>query len=144
MAVHLTHKQVDESYLKRGYKWNIIAGQTTFFDVQVASAMIYLSGGDFAVCGVIAEGDYAEMSIVDKDDVLGLFALYGLTVGVDVIELKKYVKTYYFLPGDDGNRINIEPGTVAEVYYGLYMRASYTSVGVDDLKMFTWYDWFES
>lgn len=38
------------------------------------------------------------MSIVDKDDVLGLFSTYGLTVGVDVLELKEFVEDFYAPP----------------------------------------------
>jgi len=142
------HKLVDETYRNVGYKFQIIAGQMNCFDISVPGAIIYLAGGTFALKAGnpgsdIHEDDYAEFSVVDKDDVLGLFATYGLTVGVDVLELKKYVKTHYFLEDDSGHRMHIEPSTLAQVLPGLYMRACYMSHGNQDMDFYCWYDWFE-
>jgi hypothetical protein len=142
------HKLVDETYRNVGYKFTITASQTNFFDISVPGAIIYLAGGTFAIKAAnpaadIHEDDYAEFSVIDKDDVLGLFATYGLTVGVDVLELKKYVKTHYFLPNDNELRMHIEPSTLAQVLPGLYMRAAYHSHGNQDMDFYCWYDWFE-
>ncbi len=142
------HKIVEETYQNRGFRWTVTAGQTNFFDVQANAALIYLSGGSFSVRAAldadIHDDDYAEFSIVDKDDVLGLFSSYGLTVGVDVLELQKYVVTHYFTDTDNGVRHHIEPGTLAEIVAGLYMRAAYISNGATDLTFTVWYNWFET
>lgn len=73
-------------------------------------------------------GDYIEQSIVDKNDVLGYFALYGYTVGVNVLELKKYIKKEYVNPLTAGQRITFRAGSTTVLYAGLFMRTTYTSV----------------
>ena len=59
---------------------------------------IYLFGGGCWVRNA-TQGDYGELAVVDKDDVLGLFAYYGLIKGVDVLELRKHLRTHYFPVG---------------------------------------------
>ena len=138
------HKIVDETFRQMGYTFTATAGAESFLDIVVTEALIYLFGGSFWVSGAAMIGDYAEFSVVDKDDVLGLFTTYGLTVGVDVLELTKYVTKHYVPPGQaDGYRSKIEPGTVAAVTQGLYMRTGYKSVGVTDIDLIVHYDWYE-
>lgn len=87
-------------------------------------------------------GDYAEFSIVDKDDVLGLFSTYGLTQGVDVLELSKYVETVYLNPhGDSG--VHLNPPSVANVASGLYMRTKVHTTTNNVVHMGTTFLWFE-
>lgn len=138
------HKIVSESYRKKGEAYSVAMNSTNHFDVEVSEALRLLAGGEFSAVGSITDGDYVEFSIVDKNDVLGLFAALGLTVGVDVLEVKRYVETYYLLIADTGVRMRIEPGTVAEVPNGLFMRATYVSTGlVGAIDLFLWYDYFE-
>jgi len=77
--------------------------------------------------------DYIEFSIVDKDDVLGLFALYGLTVGVDVLELAKFVRTEYVNPFAAGQRQLFTVNGASDVLAGLYFRKYYMSTGTEQV-----------
>jgi len=122
-----------------GNKWLATAGAQSFFDILVTT-QIYVQGGTYW-CENAEKGDYAEFSIVDKDDVLGLFALYGLTVGVDVLVLEKYVKTEYMHEGR--NEGDIEVTSKGDVFPGLYLRASYVSIGSVDVDMAVRYKWYE-
>lgn len=73
-------------------------------------------------------GDYLEFSIVDKDDVLGLFSTYGLTVGVDVLELGKFVRKDYLNPHTMERQVFKVAGAF-DVLPGLYFRTYFRSFG---------------
>jgi hypothetical protein len=93
------------------------------FDMLV-STVVYVQGGEFWIEGA-TRGDYAEFSVVDKDDVLGLFTALGLTVGVDVLELGKFAKKYSVPPIVPVWEKTIVMPTAAKVLPGLYMRTHY-------------------
>ena len=80
-------------------------------------------------------GDYAEFSVVDKDDVLGLFSVYGLTVGVDVLELGKYAESIYINP-EQTSTSHLEAPSAANVVSGLWLRTKYENTG-DDTAYFS-------
>ena len=80
-------------------------------------------------------GDYIEEAVVDKDDVLGYFGYYGYTVGVDVLELKKYVITEYVHPKMEGVRQEFQANSVFAVVAGLYTRTIFESTGETDLQI---------
>ena len=81
-------------------------------------------------------GDYIEEAVVDKDDVLGLFNTYGLTVGTDVLELKKYIKTEYINPLVAGQRQVFIANSTFVIAAGLYLRTIYVSVGtINDVSL---------
>jgi hypothetical protein len=82
-----------------------------------------------------------EFALVDKDDVLGLFAAYGLTVGVDVLELGKFVITMYVPEGSFQDNMSVE--APVSVMAGLYLRLIYHSVGTTDPIIAPTYKWHE-
>ena len=115
-----------------GHLYTATAGATSIFD-EVVTVEKQLRGGWYELFDENAvEGDYLEFSVVDKDDVLGLFALYGLTVGEDVLELKKYVKTDYINVLKRDRQVFMAKSTFV-VTAGLYIRTTYESVGETDV-----------
>lgn len=102
---------------------------------------IYVHGGWFWSEGGIL-GDYAEFSVVDKDDVLGLFDMYGLVSGIDVLELGKYVDHCYLKPGGQ-EMTHLETPTTAQLAPGLYMRTKLHTTSDTELYMGATYLWFE-
>lgn len=112
----------------KGYKYTAIAGAQSFFDEQVTQEL-KLRGGWYALLDSnAAVGDYVEFSIIDKDDVLGYFQYYGLTVGQDILELSKFVRTDYVNPTSFG-RQEFAAASASDVVAGLYLRTTYKSVG---------------
>jgi hypothetical protein len=107
----------------KGYVHTAALNAQSIWDEQLASP-IYLQAGGCWVRNA-SSGDYGELAVVDKDDVLGLFAAYGLTVGVDVLELRKHIRTLYFPPG--GSEFSLDFETKSYVPAGLYLREIYVS-----------------
>ncbi|MBT8428496.1 MAG: hypothetical protein KJN79_01150 [Gammaproteobacteria bacterium] len=111
-----------------GHLYTATAGATNIFDEEVTTEK-QLRGGWYEVFGSdAAQGDYVELAVVDKNDTLGLFSTYGLTVGEDVLELKKYVKTEYVNPVSTGRQVFIA-NSVFVVTSGLFIRTIYESTG---------------
>lgn len=77
-----------DGYRKCGIKFIAAKGVVTVYD-KLLTENIQLRGGWTWVSPEAVWGDEMYMSVVDKDDVLGLFATYGLTVGEDVLELTR-------------------------------------------------------
>jgi hypothetical protein len=102
---------------------------------------IYVHGGWFWTQGG-AMGDYADFSVVDKDNILGYFGYYGLQVGQDVLELGKYVDHCYLNP-DGTDMAHLETPTVAPVASGLYMRVKLHTTTDTPLALGVTYLWFE-
>ena len=98
-------------------------------DLCGADGQLEVYGGRYFVKDAISihDDDILEFSIIDKNDVLGLFSTYGLTVGIDILELKKFVKTHSVLAG---RLTSFDPGQVKVVSAGLFLRTSYTSYNV--------------
>jgi len=118
----------------KGYLRTATAGALNIFD-EVVTSQIRVRGGWYEILDSNANiGDYLEFSIIDKDDVLGLFATYGLTVGVDVLELKKFIRTEYVNPNGNNKRQIFESSGASIVISGLYMRTSYLSTGTVDVQ----------
>lgn len=119
----------------KGHLYDVVAGATNIFDELVVTEKQLRGGWYELMDGLSVVGDYIEEAVIDKDDVLGLFATYGLTVGVDVLELKKYVKTEYINPATVGQRQMFMANSTFVVVAGLYLRTIYESTGVTDLKI---------
>jgi len=118
----------------KGHKYSATAGQINIFD-ELVTAEKQLRGGWYELLDATATAvvnDYIEFAVVDKDDVLGLFATYGLTVGTDVLELKKYVKTEYINPQLLGRQMFLANSTFV-IISGLYLRTIYESTGGDNV-----------
>lgn len=107
------------------------AGAISIFDTEITTEL-RLRGGwyELLVPDEAVLGDYVEFAIVDKDNVLGYFGYYGLTPGVDVLELKKYVRNEYVSPKSVGIRQEFASGGVFQVMVGLYFRTIYHSTGL--------------
>jgi len=115
----------------RGHLYTTTPEAISIFDEKITTGHTLLRGGwyELLVPGEAVLGDYLELAIVDKDDVLGYFGAYGLTVGQDVLELKKYVHNEYMCPSVAGVRREFGANGVFQVMAGLYIRTLYTSVG---------------
>lgn len=115
-----------------GHLYTATAGATNIFDEEVTTEK-QLRGGWYEIFnGDAVSGDYVELAVVDKNDVLGLFSTYGLTVGEDVLELKKYVKTEYVNPGLTSRQVFIA-NSVFVITSGLFIRTIYESTGGADV-----------
>lgn len=96
---------------------------------EVVTTQLKLRGGWYRLLDNNATvGDYVEFAIVDKDNVLGLFGYFGLTVGQDVLELKKFVRTDYVSP-ESKARQEFQSAGASEVMTGLYFRSYYYNSG---------------
>jgi hypothetical protein len=123
-----------------GYRYVAPANTLSIFDEQITT-QIRVQGGTGTIKNAV-DGDYVEFSIVDKDNVLGLFGTYGLTPGVDVLELDKYIKKYY--PADGTSDFKHLVDAAATVFQGLYFRIAYVAVaGGDDRVIKVTYLWYE-
>lgn len=113
--------------------YTVAAGATNIFDELVTTER-RLRGGWYELFDSNAViGDYVEFAVVDKDDTLGLFSMYSLTVGEDVLELRKYVKTDYVKPADQ-NRQEFSGSSAFQITAGLYLRCIYVSTGINDVQ----------
>lgn len=120
----------------RGYQFEAELGKTTFYDVEVWD-FIRISSG-VAWISRITPGDwddYIEFSVIDKNDVLGLFSTYGLVVGRDVLECKKFVKHVFVRKSDESNShvvdLTLSDVLADPVYPGLFFRVAYVCDGDD-------------
>ena len=118
-----------------GKLYTATAGAMNFFDEEVTVEK-QLRGGWYEIMNDKAQvGDYVEQSVVDKNDVLGLFSVFGLTVGQDVLELKKYVKTEYVNPTTAGQRQVFGASSTFTLTVGLFLRVAYNSTGAEDVEL---------
>jgi|GEM_PF-5634476 len=119
------------------------AGETfrqNIFDFRISEEIVgkdncvEIVGGQYYIRNIdaINEADIMEFSVVDKDDVLGLFQYYRLTVGTDVLELAKFVRTHSVI---GGTLVRINPGQSKILPLGLYLRTSYISYGSVPFKL---------
>jgi hypothetical protein len=126
----------------KGYLYAMSPNAVNIYD-ELITKQVFIQGGAFETQNAY-EGDNADFSIVDKDDVLGLFALYGLTVGVDVLEVRRYVETEFMFAGANKEDLRVE--AAGQVFAGLYFRTKYVSVappGSPDTKVKVRYLYYE-
>jgi len=113
----------------KGHLYTALPNSLNIFD-EVVTTQLKLRGGWYKILTTnTAIGDYIEFSIVDKDNVLGLFSYFELTLGQDVLELKKFVKTEYISPLNL-ERQDFQTGGASEVMAGLYFRVAYYNSSV--------------
>lgn len=116
----------------QGYLYTASAGVTSIFD-ELITTEIKLRAGWYEILDNNAViGDYIDFSVVDKDDVLGLFGALGLTQGVDVLEVGNFVRTEYINPRNTG-RSDFRVDGASTVFAGLYFRVKYVSTGANDV-----------
>lgn len=134
----------DRARLK-GELWEATPGAVTMFDVEVTTQLL-VQGGQFWIRDSAA-GDYVDFSVVDKNNVLGVFGMYGLTPGQDVLELVKYVDKYRIPATTEALpvwRDEIIMPTAAPVRLGLFLRCTYHSQGSVAPTMAVLYRWYEN
>jgi hypothetical protein len=117
-----------------GYTYTVTADATNIFDELVTTEKLLRGGWYELLDNDAVLGDYIEFAIVDKDDVLGLFESLDLEIGVDVLELKKYVKTEYVNPAGAHERQMFMAKSTTPILAGLYLRTIYESVGSVDVS----------
>jgi hypothetical protein len=108
-------------------------GDISIFDAKIVEE-IKLSGGEVWVTEAtspnVGSDDFVEFSLIDKDDILGYFSMLGLTVGVDILEVSKFVFNEYIQRGPSPYHLDLVtniPGA-AFLMQGLYRRIVYHSV----------------
>jgi hypothetical protein len=123
-----------EDILGMDMKWKGVLHQAqpgvmNCFD-QLVTTELRLRGGWYELLNPdqTLKEDYLEFSVIDKDDVLGLFAQYGLTVGEDFLELKKYVVKEHVNKNANGRNM-FQARSAFRIMAGLYFRACYHSYG---------------
>jgi len=95
-------------------------------DLVGPDGLVEFFGGEYWTDGGVALGDYVEFAVMDKTDVLGYFAAYGLSVAnSDVLELAKYVRKRPLVSNEYGQ---IRPGQAAKLVPGLYLRTIFVAV----------------
>jgi hypothetical protein len=108
-----------------GHKYTAVADAFNIFDHEVLVEQ-RIRGGWYELLDANASmDDVIEFSVVDKNDVLGLFGALGLTVGVDVLELNKYVASEIVNPQTAGIRQGFLANSTALVFPGLFLRTAY-------------------
>lgn len=120
----------EEDSTHKGVLFLPTRGQVSFHDIQVTTEVFIQGAEDYQISNGIT-GDIVEFSIVDKDDVLGMFGAMGLTVGQDVLEVAKFLRTFHVEPGT--HRGQVLGKTAGQVLPGLYMRIKYDSKPLDGM-----------
>lgn len=121
-------------------KHEAIAGQTNFFDIAITTE-IRLSSGEYMIDNLedVHPDDYIELSLIDKNNVLGLFSYYGLQEG-DVLELFKFVRTEFPITRQ---KFESPMGCTHIVVPGLFIRVAYVSFGTTNINFKTRILWYE-
>lgn len=130
---------------KKMYKHQASAESIGIFDT-VVDVEKRICGGEYWIydedVDFIGENDYVEFSIVDKNDILGVFQYYGLSIeNGDVLELTKFVINDYIRKGNklDGWHSVLYEGIKGTniLYPGLFMRVSINNEGINNFR-FLW------
>lgn len=131
----------NERTVFQGYKYIAQPSALNIFDEKVGSKLVYIQGGKLWVKAPNL-GDYVELSLVDKDNVLGLFSQYNLVVGTDVLEVSKWVRKLYMPPWNW--ECELLSKTVGQLVPDLYLRIAYENVGTTPVDFGVTYLWYES
>lgn len=128
---------------KRMVKYVVKPLQCNIFD-EVVTVERRINGGEYWIyeddVDKVHRDDYVEFSVVDKNDVLGLFSKYGLVVGQGILELTKFVNTEYVKKGNksEGYHSQLYEGIKGtnKVVPGLFLRTYYFAYGsVGDIEL---------
>lgn len=122
LVVSPTYPTFEEDGSFYGTRTVCAANTVTFTDIEITTELFIRYG----MCWFkdANDGDIVEISLVDKDDVLGLFTALGYEVGVDVLELGKLAENIPMFPGDTP-WTTFDTGDTAPVIEGLYLRLKY-------------------
>lgn len=130
----------EERTVFQGFSYTAQPGALNIFDEPIGNNLVYVQGGKLWIKEPNL-GDYAELSVVDKDNVLGLFEQYNLVEGTDVLELSKWVKKLYMPPWNW--ECELFAKTAGSVMPGLYLRIAYNNVGTQPVDFGVFYLWYE-
>ena len=136
-----THSSYEEDTKFKGMLIQASGVDTDTIYDHLITTELYMAGGQYWADGGVI-GDYAECSVVDKDDVLGLFDTYGLVSGVDVLELTKFAETIYLKPGGCESTV-FDTDDVSYVASGLYLRTKIHTTTATSVDLGVNYKWFE-
>jgi hypothetical protein len=131
----------NERTVFQGFSYTAQPNSLNIFDEPIGNKLVYVQGGKLWIKQPNL-GDYAELSVVDKDNVLGLFDQYGLTPGTDVLEISKWVRNLTIPPWDW--ECELIAKTAGMVTSGLYLRISYLNSGSQPVNFGVFYLWYES
>ena len=143
VAAASPYAYADEDALYMGMgdqEWECPPGALSIFDM-VVNTVVYVRGGIFWVEGA-ARGSYAEFSVLDKDDVLGMHTQLGLPLGYP-IELGKYAHRFSVPPVLPVWDKDIIMPTAARVLPGLYMRCHFFNASTETAYIGCTYVTFE-
>lgn len=116
----------NEKAVYRGYKYVAQANAANIFDESIDENLALIQG-----CRIWAKapniGDYIEFSIVDKDDVLGLFSQQNIIKDQAVLEVERWTHNIYLPPWNCEKDLFTK--TAIETTQGLYLRACYINTG---------------
>ena len=127
---------------KKMTRHHIVAGEINLLDEEITTER-RINGGEYWIdlddTGKVHKDDYVDFSIIDKNDVLGLFSTYNLTVGVDILELVKFVKGDIIKKGSvlNGYHSQLYEGIKGTnpVYTGLFQRIMVDSQGTENYDL---------
>lgn len=123
-------------------KHTALANSTNFFDIEITDE-IYLIAGEYYVWDTqyVDKSSYLEFSLIDKNDKLGYFQLLGLTVGVDIFEIHKFLKYKYLYncPEHDFSANGIS----WLIIEGLYMRITVVNTTNNDIDLASELQYFQ-
>jgi hypothetical protein len=137
-----TYSAYDEDGQFYGGRVDCPAGSTAILDIPITTELFV----SYGMCWFknANDGDICEIELVDKNDVLGLFTMYGLEPGVDVLSLGKLAENIPMYPGDTP-WTTFDTGDTAPVMGGLFIRAKYENNSEDqDAIMSMVFSWFRS
>ncbi len=117
-----------------------IPGETCYNDYQITTEIRVAYVG-YYIQSPVDPKDYIEMSIIDKDDILGEFAANNLTVnGSDFIQIKKFIYDWHPISKSEEFK-GLFQGQI--VMSGLYLRLAYTSFGSTPIIMNSILSWYQ-
>jgi hypothetical protein len=127
----------------QSYLYNATNSVTSTFDTEL-SEEVKLRGGSYEICTSPITGTHVvNFMIVDKNDVLGLFAGLGLTPGVDELIVKHYIRDEYVNINSVGQTKTFSANSVSTLVAGLFLRTTYNNQSLDDVEFKVTYIYYE-
>lgn len=141
LVIASSYTQYDEDAQFKGHRVSCPANTVTILDIPI-TVETYVNRGKCWFKDA-NDGDEVEISLVDKNDVLGLFSLFGYTVGQDVLELGKWAEAIPMFPGDSP-WTDFSTEDNAPLMAGLFLRVKYdNSHASQDAVMGMVFHWFK-
>lgn len=137
-----TYSSFDEDGSFFGARIECPANTVTIHDIEITTEL-FVDAGKVWFVGA-SDGDIVEISLVDKNDKMGLFTMLGYTIGQDVLELGKWAENIPMYPGNTPWTDFVTPD-VAPIVAGLFLRVKYdNNHATQDAVMGIVFSWFKS